>query len=324
MLCVEPGAVYAALPTFFDPGGGIDARAQAHLAEYLSARPLDGFLLLSEVAEAAQLSEAEQGAILDDLAPRLGERPFWVQISSPSTRIAGELAERAERAGAQALLIQAYLHPGLGYRELYRHVELIARRVSLPLILGARALSAAAVLAPEELKTLALHPRVAGIFLPGRARELVSSWSKRLAERPLGVVGGCALDGRDIPRAGVRANACGLAVIATDPAVELREAARAGAQTVVDACATKLRPLVDQLGPERDPEERGGIERLASRIADRALSAHRLRPLANPALIKEALRLQGHPVTAHLRAPGDPLRPEDSDKLQALLRLSGL
>lgn len=318
------GAVYAALPTFFEASGRIAAKAQAHLAEYLGGLDLDGFLLLSEAAEVHALTESEQAAVVADLAPRLGGRPFWVQLSSPSTRAAIALAERAERAGAEALLLQPYLLPGLGYRELYRHLELISRQVSLPFVLGLRALSALSALAPEELDTIAAHPRVQGIFLAGLPLELTRAWAKSMEGARFGVAGACALSCRASLKAGARMNLCALSTLASAQAIELREAHRAGAYTVLEDREATLKPLVDQLGPPKPARERGGLSRIATRIADRSLSGDALAPLVPVGLLKEALRLQGHPLPTQLRPPQEAARAEDRARLQSLLRVCGI
>src|SRR5688500_27624 len=88
--------VYAALPTPFDEGGRIDTKALDHLVDYLASRELAGFALCTEAAEDPLLSMEERRALIIQIGGRLkGKKPLIVNISTPATRDAVELAKLA-------------------------------------------------------------------------------------------------------------------------------------------------------------------------------------------------------------------------------------
>src|SRR5260221_7520537 len=125
--------VWAALPTTFDDGGRVDQKALDHLLDYLVPRDLAGFALLTEAGEDPVLAPEERRQLIASIGGRLkGAKPFLVAISAPATREAVELAKLAHAKGASALLLSTYRLPGFGYRELYRHLEKVAKATDLP------------------------------------------------------------------------------------------------------------------------------------------------------------------------------------------------
>src|SRR5262249_11382469 len=131
--------IWAALPTPFDDGGRIDQKALDHLLDYLTPRDVAGFALLTEAAEDPLLAPEERRQLIGSVAARLGgKKPFVVAISAPATREAVELSKLAHQKGAAGILLSTYRLPGLGYRELYRHLEKVAKSTALPVILVVR------------------------------------------------------------------------------------------------------------------------------------------------------------------------------------------
>ncbi len=314
------GDVLAALPTPFDERGELDLDGLDHLLGYLVGRGLGGFVLLSEVAEAALLDGAEQSRLVERVAAKLDKAaPFWVEARGPSTRAAIETTTHAEAQGAKGVLVSLPRLPGVGYADVYRHVDRVGRAASLPLLLSVRPGDMVSALTPEERATLSQHPRLAGVFVAESAGPSARSWARWFEGRG-GIYGACSFELLEAARHGVNAAICGLAALAPDLSVAMAEGVRTGDLERVRRLQRRLRPLLGELGPPRPAETQGGVERLAERIARRPLDGARLRPMAPPGLVKEGLRLQGHRIRSFVRPPQPQVTEEDRNRLRTLMR----
>jgi hypothetical protein len=80
---------------------------------------------------------------------------------------------------------------------------------------------------------------------------------------------------------------------------------------------------VELLGPPRSLEELDGVKKLTAKLANRALVGA-MPPLVPFAHVKEGLRLQGHKLKNFVRPPYEHVSPEQSEKLKAVMKSSGL
>jgi 4-hydroxy-tetrahydrodipicolinate synthase len=319
------GRVWVALPSFFDERGQLDDRSLAHVVDYLCARPVHGLALLTEAAEDAVLLPEERRRLIDQIAARCkGKREFLVHVSAVSTREAIDLSRHAEAKGASGLLLGVPSTPGLGYPELYRHLDRVGRATQLPCFLVIRPENAVDRLTPEEAATLGQHERLRGIFMPQGNAASLTSWAKRFKGRAADVFSGCALTFFGAARAGATGAICGLTTLAVEPSAQLVEAVKTGDLERVRELEARTEPAVSLLEPPRPLEDLDGVKRLATKLAQRPLHGSRLLPSVSFASIKEGLRLQGHPVKRIVRPPFEQLTPAESEKLRAVLKASGL
>jgi 4-hydroxy-tetrahydrodipicolinate synthase len=315
--------VWAALPTPFDDGGRVDQKALDHLLDYLAQRDIAGFAALTEAAEDPLLSAEERRQLISAIGGRVqGKKAFLVAISAPATKEAVEIAKLAHQKGASAILLSTYRLPGLGYRELYRHLEKVAKATELPVLLVMRQDNAFDMLAPEELGTLAKHPSLRGVFAPGAPPQTIEGWVKRFKGRPSGIFGGCSLAHRELAAAGATGSICGLAVIASAHASKVYDALKRGHVEVVGKLERLFQPAVEMLGPPKSFETMDSVQRLAAKLAKRPLEGYQLQSTVPFALIKEALRLQGHPVKNRVRPPYEQVSTDVSERLKTTLKLS--
>jgi 4-hydroxy-tetrahydrodipicolinate synthase len=290
----------------------------------MTERALSGLALLTEVGEAAFLEGTERRTLVERVAKRAeGKLPFWVQIGEAWTRSAVEAAQHAEQTGAAGLLLALPRLPGIGYAELYRHVDRVARATSAPLVLVARPADIVTSLAPEEQGTLAKHLRLAGVFVAEGGAGSVRSWARRFEGRGE-IWTPSSFELTETAKAGATGVLCTLATLAPDPAKAMIDGMKSGDMSLLRQLEKRMRPVLRRMGPPRPPEAAGGVERLAERIAGRPLDGGRLRPLTPPALLKEGLRLQGHRLKAFVRPPQPQISDEEREKLKSLLRASGL
>ena len=324
-MTVPFASIFVALPTPFDEQGNVDEPALVHLVDYLGRRDIAGLAVLTEAGEDPMLDADERKSIVERVGKRLGgKRELIVQISAPATRAAVDLARHAEQNGANAIVIAPLRIPGLGYREIYRHVDRVSRATTLPTFLSLRSDNAADCLAPEEQATLGQHDRLGGVFLPDAPAEDLRVWAKRLKAREGAVFSACALRFADAARAGATACICGLAMLATDQSARMGDAVQRGDIDTIRRIEKKTKPAVETLGPPRALGEEGGVKRLAAKLAQRPLDGMLMRPTVPFRLIKEGLKHQGHPVKGHVRPPYEDVGHEESERLKLVLKSSGL
>ncbi len=318
-------SIYVAVPTPFDDRGAVDEAALVHLVDYLARRDVAGLALLTEAAEDSVLTADERHKIVERVHKRLGEKKaVLVSISAPSTREAVDLARHAEQCGATGVVIAPHRIPGLGYRELYRHVDRVSRAVTIATYLSLRSDNAADCLSPEEAATLGQHERLAGVYVPDAPSDKVRAWAKRMKSRDGVVFGGCALTFAESARAGATAVICGVAMVATEQSSRMMGAVERGDVDMIRRIEKKMRPGIELLGPPRPPGEEGSVKRLANRLAQRSLDGLLLRPVVPFRLVKKGLELQGHPLKAHVRPPYEDVGAEEADRFKAVLRSSGI
>lgn len=326
-MSTEPAiaGVFAALPTPFDERRALDVKALDHLTDYLVERKLAGFALLTEASEDVLLGPDERRLILKSVAARLkGRRRLVVALSTPSSGEAIELGRLAEQKGAQALILGPPRVPGIGYRELYRHLDRVARAVSVPVLLAVRPGNALDALLPEEVEAIVGHAALKGVHAPHASSAQLEVWAKRLKGRGASILSGNALAASRAVKAGATGVVCGIAGIAPDLASEVWSAIGAGDKATVDRLEAQTAAVVEALGPAIAGEAKDGVHKLATKIARRALEGGNLSPSYPFALLKETLKLQGHPVRPEVRPPYESPRPEVIERLKVLLAQGGV
>lgn len=317
--------VYAALPTPFDEKRAIDPKALDHLVDYLAERKIAGLALLTEAAEDALLSAEERRTIIKTVTARLKNKRGWlVSVSTPASYEAVELAKFAESKGALAVILTAPRIPGIGYRELYRHLDRVARGVAIPVLLTSRPGNAIDALLPEELEALIGHASLKGIVAPHALPSVIETWAKRFKGRNATILAGTSLAGRGSMKAGATGFVCGLATIAPELAAELWSALKMDARQTVDRLENQAAPVVEALGPQLTGETKDGVAKLATKIARRSLDSTSHPPTYPFAMMKETLKMQGHPVRPDVRAPYESPRPDAIERLRAVLSQGGV
>ena len=118
----------------------IDVPALGRVVEHALATSGDLAMLVAAGVEAQEYQYLDLGARRDLISATVdavdGRAPVSVGISHPSFRQAVELAQHAERVGAQALLLLAPLRPFGGVPttgELVAYFEAVGRETSLPI-----------------------------------------------------------------------------------------------------------------------------------------------------------------------------------------------
>ncbi|MCA9853817.1 MAG: 4-hydroxy-tetrahydrodipicolinate synthase, partial [Dehalococcoidia bacterium] len=124
-----------AMVTPYDASNEVDYKKARVLANHLVRNGNDGLVLAGTTGEAPLLSDEEKERLWTEVKDEVGpERTIVAGSGTVDTHHSIELAKRAERARADALLVVTpyYLKPS--QEGIYQHVRAIAESTSLPII----------------------------------------------------------------------------------------------------------------------------------------------------------------------------------------------
>lgn len=112
---------------------GLDERAFTGLIERLVSAQVDAIGALGSTGSYAYLSRTERQRITQLAVEAAGDVPVMVSIGSLRTRDILLLAEDAQKAGVQALLLPAVSYQKLSDDDVFSMYETVANNVSVPL-----------------------------------------------------------------------------------------------------------------------------------------------------------------------------------------------
>ncbi len=157
--------VMPAITTCFTEKYEVDHAFLADHARWLIENGCTGIVALGSLGEGATLQAAEKLAILKTFTKALkGKAPVVASISALSTPEAVELAQSAEAAGCDALMIlPPYVYKG-DWREMKMHVATVLRATSLPCMLYNNPVAYGTDFLPEQIAELATeHANLAAV-----------------------------------------------------------------------------------------------------------------------------------------------------------------
>src|ERR687889_2430797 len=131
------GRVLTAMVTPFTEDGGIDLAGAQELAAHLVDRGAhDGLVIAGTTGESPTTSDAEQRAVLEAVIDAVGDRATVVAgVGTNDTAHTIENARRAERLGADGLLVVTPYYNKPPQAGLLRHFTAVADSTDLPVML---------------------------------------------------------------------------------------------------------------------------------------------------------------------------------------------
>jgi 4-hydroxy-tetrahydrodipicolinate synthase len=125
-----------AMATAFTDDGAVDLDATAAIAVHLVDHGHDGVVVSGTTGESPTCSVAETGDILRVVKDAVGDRARVVAgVGSNATAHSIELAQQAEKLGADALLLVAPYYSKPGQAGLVHHFQQVAAATGTPVIL---------------------------------------------------------------------------------------------------------------------------------------------------------------------------------------------
>ncbi|NUU60354.1 dihydrodipicolinate synthase family protein [Paenibacillus agri] len=121
--------------TPFHDDGSLDEESLRKLTEFYIHSGVHGMTILGIMGEAHKLSESERYRVMDIVLHQTNGRvPVIVGCSAPGSELAGELAKRAEEAGAAAVMVAPPAN--LNNEDmLLRYFANVAEKISIPIVL---------------------------------------------------------------------------------------------------------------------------------------------------------------------------------------------
>lgn len=126
---------YTALVTPFDADGNVNYLKLEELLAFQEKNGTDGIVLLGTTGESPTISDAEAEKMICVAKERKGKMKLIVGCSSNHTKVAAEKAGRAERLGADGLLVLTPYYNKANDAGLLAHFRTVADAVHIPILL---------------------------------------------------------------------------------------------------------------------------------------------------------------------------------------------
>lgn len=154
-----------ALVTPFTAGGAVDEKAFADHVEWVIAEGSSGLVPVGTTGESPTLSHDEHKRVVELCVEVANKRvPVIAGAGSNNTTEAIELAQHAEQAGADALLVVTPYYNKPTQKGLFAHFSAIAEAVSLPIFIYNIPGRSVIDMTPETMGKLAkAHKNIAGV-----------------------------------------------------------------------------------------------------------------------------------------------------------------
>jgi 4-hydroxy-tetrahydrodipicolinate synthase len=158
------GRVLTAMVTAFHDDGSVDVESTARVAEHLADHGHDGVVVSGTTGESPTTSTEESGRILRAVVEAVGDRLQVVAgVGTNNTAHSVELAEQAEKLGADGLLLVTPYYSKPTQEGLAAHVEAVAGATGLPVMLYDIPSRAGIAIARETYHRVSRHERVVAV-----------------------------------------------------------------------------------------------------------------------------------------------------------------
>ncbi|MGP5047391.1 4-hydroxy-tetrahydrodipicolinate synthase [Glutamicibacter ardleyensis] len=159
------GRVITAMITHFDSTGQVDLVAVRHLTAQLTAPGFnDAVVVNGTTGESISTTEAEKLAIITAAKEAVpGTARVIAGVGAADTASSIRMANDAERAGADGLLVVAPYYSRPTQQGLIKHFESIAERTELPIMLYDIPGRTGVAIEPGTFARLAAHPQIIAV-----------------------------------------------------------------------------------------------------------------------------------------------------------------
>lgn len=269
---------------------GLDEAAFVRLIERLVAANVDSIGVLGSTGNYAFLTMAERVRVLRLAVEHAGKVPVMVGIGELRTRDVLTLAEDAQSAGADGVLLPPMSYQKLSADEVFGLYETVTHAISLPLCVYDNPGTTQFVFSDELHGQIAQLPNVASIKIPGVPEDAAEARSRvvRLrAQIPSHVTVGVSGDGSAANGLNAGCDAWYSVIGGVFPATALAitRAAQAGNAQEAARLSERLQPLWELFN------QHGGSLRVVAAAAElQGLVEHPCLPLPLKALSGEGRR----------------------------------
>jgi 4-hydroxy-tetrahydrodipicolinate synthase len=158
------GRVLTAMVTAFADDGSVDLAGTARVAEHLADHGHDGVVVSGTTGESPTTSTDEDGAILRAVVEAVGDRLTVVAgVGTNNTAHSVELAEQAEKLGADGVLVVTPYYNKPTQEGVAAHFEAVADASGLPVMLYDIPGRSGIAIAEQTYARVARHERVVAV-----------------------------------------------------------------------------------------------------------------------------------------------------------------
>jgi len=282
--------VYPILATPFDENENLDLESFGRLVRFMAGLGVDGITVLGVLGEANRLLDGERAELIRTAVAAAGAMPVIVGASHSGTRAATELAQMAEKLGANAVMVTPHAEAVPNDDRVFAYYRSIADGIRIPIVAQDHPASTQVYMtAALLLRIIREVPQVASIkeeTVPTAPK--IRALAAGMKDRKVPILTGLgALYGLFDLQAGSAGFNTGFAF--PEVLLAMVNAARAGNWARVQEIYTRFLPLIVF-------EQQPGV-----------------------AIRKEILRLRGAINTSKVRHPGADLQPATAEQLRKLL-----
>ena len=234
------GRVLVAMATPFTDSGGLDLGGAARLATHLVDAGCDGLVISGTTGESPTTTDSEKEQLLRAVVDAVGDRAHVVaSVGTNATAHTVELAQTAEKAGADGLLVVTPYYSKPPQEGLLAHFRTVADATGLPSMLYDIPGRTGVPISTETLVRLAEHDRIVAVK---DAKDDLAASSWVLARTDLAYYSGT--DMLNLPLLSVGSVGCVSVVghVFARDLVELYDAYRAGDVARATAVHRRLLP----------------------------------------------------------------------------------
>ncbi|ARI77454.1 4-hydroxy-tetrahydrodipicolinate synthase [Halobacillus mangrovi] len=158
------GKVLTAMVTPFDHHGNVDFNKTTVLVEYLLANGSDGLVVTGTTGESPTLCVEEKVALWKHVVKTVnGRAPVIAGAGSNSTEASITLANKAENAGVDAVMLVAPYYNKPSQRGMYEHFKTIAASLRIPVMIYNVPGRSVVRIEPQTIIELAKIPNVVSV-----------------------------------------------------------------------------------------------------------------------------------------------------------------
>jgi 4-hydroxy-tetrahydrodipicolinate synthase len=158
------GRVLTAMVTAFHDDGSVDLEGTARVAEHLANHGHDGVVVSGTTGESPTTSTAEDGQILRAVIEAVGDRLTVVAgVGTNNTAHSVELAEQAEKLGADGVLVVSPYYNKPTQEGVAAHFEAVAGASGLPVMLYDIPGRTGITIAPDTYRRIAENDRIVAV-----------------------------------------------------------------------------------------------------------------------------------------------------------------
>jgi 4-hydroxy-tetrahydrodipicolinate synthase len=314
--------IVAILPTPLTKERRVDEAGVRHLVNSCADAGLNGAVVLGSNGEFPFLSFEEKCRVMAVAAETgAGRIPVIGSASAYGTEEAVALARAARSAGCDAVLGILPLYYALDLAAVERHYETLAREGGIPVFFYYYRDVAGLALTPRQIERIAKIDGVVGAKISAFSKSFLREVIRRTRTHGFRVFTGTSFLAERCLAYGGAGVFCPLPLLAPGRMRELFDSFERGEHRRARALQDEFRRAIPLMnGSTASPALLARGFALASSAPFGALGG---RPGASHGLVKEALRLCGHPIDNTVKRPSNEVTPAESALVEKTLRSLG-